>query len=125
MRALPAEAWVQQLRDLPTWVAVDRGEDVGMVRASDAPGQPELAWLISMWVAPQGRGRGIGRRLTYAVLEWAHATERSRVALGVHTTNLAAKALYARMGFEPTTEFAADACEETWVRTVDRPIRHP
>lgn len=97
--ARPPESWVQQLRDLATFVAVSEGRDVGMVRGA-APGeQPELALLISMWVAPEARRSGVGAALVDAVIAWARGRGFARLQLEVNDDNAPAIALYARKGF--------------------------
>lgn len=95
--ARPRESWTQQLRDLPTVVAVMGGRDVGMVRRMvDAAGRQ---WLLSMWVAPHARGRGVGGLLVQAVVDGARADSAERVGLEVRQENHAAMALYGRHGF--------------------------
>jgi ribosomal protein S18 acetylase RimI-like enzyme len=51
--------------------------------------------LISMWVAPFARGRGVGDALVDAVVRWS----ASPVSLTVKEGNAAAIALYRRHGF--------------------------
>ncbi|QNM97247.1 GNAT family N-acetyltransferase [Chitinimonas koreensis] len=59
------------------------------------------ACLWGMYVAPQWRGRGIGRALVLAALEAGRAMPGLRqVHLGVHAENAAALALYRALGFE-------------------------
>ena len=104
--AQPPESWRQQLRDLATFVAVSEGQDVGIVRGA-APGvvpgaPPDLAMLISMWVAPEARGKGVGGALVDAVIDWARAQGLTRVRLEVVDDNAPAIALYARKGFVQT-----------------------
>jgi ribosomal protein S18 acetylase RimI-like enzyme len=89
--ARPPASWTEQLANLPTVVAVLEGRDVGMVRG--VPGSP---WeLISLWVAPEVRGRGVGERLVHALVERVGPLE-----LSVRLDNAAAQRLYARLGFE-------------------------
>lgn len=78
-------------------VASRSGVDVGMVSAT-APLASEVE-LISMWVAPEARGQGVGDALVDAVVGWAVAQGVSRVALSVRNGNEAAIALYRRHGF--------------------------
>ena len=64
------EQWIEQLEELPTFVACERDADIGMVRVSFANDSAE-AWLISMWVAPDFRGRRVGEQLARAVIALA------------------------------------------------------
>jgi Cys-tRNA(Pro) deacylase len=96
----PEQRWRDRLgwRSAANFVAALDGQDVGMASGieSDDPG---LAELISMWVAPTGRGRGVGDALLEAVRRWAAARGIPVLALDVVVTNEAARALYARHGF--------------------------
>jgi ribosomal protein S18 acetylase RimI-like enzyme len=58
--------------------------------------------LVSMWVDPKERGRGIARALIRAVAAWALERDRERVCLFVQETNVAAQELYRSAGFRPT-----------------------
>jgi GNAT superfamily N-acetyltransferase len=64
----------------------------------DAPGVVEL---VSMWVAPAARGRGVGEALVSAVADWARDRD---VHLWVTESNMFARALYERCGFVATRE---------------------
>lgn len=58
------------------------------------------AWLWGVYVAPEQRRRGIGRKLILRTLD--HAFSRfgvRQVNLGVNTASLAAKSLYEALGF--------------------------
>ncbi len=79
-------------------VAYLDGKAAGMVSgtAADRGGTIEL---VSMWVAPFARGRGVGDSLVAAVLEWSRAQCATRVALDVVATNAPAVKLYRRHGF--------------------------
>lgn len=102
--ARPAESWIQQLRDLPTFVARDGDRDLGMVRGAIDPEHEATGWLLSMWVDPEARGRGAGDQLVDAVIHWAREAGLMRLQLDVGDENPRAIALYARKGFEPTGE---------------------
>lgn len=98
---LPDEAWRRRLagKDAVTFIASIAGVDVGL-----AVGGPydDAAGLYAMWAAPEARGKGVGDRLTAAVVDWAEAAGFPRVMLDVGDRNRAAVNLYARNGFEPT-----------------------
>lgn len=100
--ARPLSSWTRQLRDLPTFVAVIDGQDVGMVRGGPDPTDDRTAWLLSMWVAPSARGTGTGDALVDVVIAWARAEGFHRLVLDVADDNHHAVALYARKGFLPT-----------------------
>ena len=60
----------------------------------------EDCWLEDLYVAEAGRGAGLGRALTEAVIERAAARGCRRVELDVNTENPVAMALYRSLGFE-------------------------
>jgi ribosomal protein S18 acetylase RimI-like enzyme len=81
------------------------------VRASEPAGliggYPETAdivELVSMYVRPKARGRGVGEALVAAVFAWAQAQDAKTVHLWVTESNDPARALYERCGFSPTGE---------------------
>lgn len=63
---------------------------------------PECPELISMWVAPDARGKGAGDGLVRAVLEWAGCKGFRQVGLWVLDGNEPAERLYRRHGFRRT-----------------------
>jgi len=99
--ARPIDSWRQQLIELATFVAVVDGADLGIVRAAPADGNPQAGFLISMWVAPAARGKGVGDALIDAVVGWARSQGLAQLLLDVGDDNGPAIALYARKGFEP------------------------
>jgi ribosomal protein S18 acetylase RimI-like enzyme len=76
---------------------------VGLVGGVDFD-QTGVADLISMWVAPEARRRGIGDALVRAVLDWARDQGFDQVELWVTEGNDSAERLYARHGFTRTGE---------------------
>ena len=60
------------------------------------------AELVSMWVAPTHRRRGIGRLLVYAVTDWARGQNIPSLLLLVTSNNHAAIEFYQRLGFALT-----------------------
>ncbi|GGN65644.1 N-acetyltransferase [Actinoplanes lobatus] len=86
-------------------VAAVDGLPVGM--ASGVPGDKEqIVELISMYVAPAGRGRGVGDLLVGAVERWARQRGAEVLRLAVAEGNENAWALYERNGFRDTGEIA-------------------
>jgi ribosomal protein S18 acetylase RimI-like enzyme len=56
--------------------------------------------LLSMWVSPEFRGRGVGDATVHAVIDWAHVNYPHRaVVLSVKAANHRAIDVYARHGF--------------------------
>jgi GNAT superfamily N-acetyltransferase len=83
-------------------IAVLDRQPAGM--ASGVPGVGGTAELISMWVCPQARGKGIGDRLIAAVERWAHRAGMKTLRLSVVEDNEPATALYQRNGLRLTGE---------------------
>ena len=91
--------WRKRLADVPYNVIAElNGRPAGMV-SGVAPDREGTAELISLWVAPFARGRGVGDALLEAVRCWAVETGATRLALQVFDGNATAKALYRRHGF--------------------------
>ena len=95
------EDWEKQLLELPTFVAVEDGCDVAMVRCTLHREIPDAAWLLSMWVAPEVRRARVGSTLIDLVMTWARANSISRLVLDVADLNAPAVALYEAKGFRP------------------------
>lgn len=58
--------------------------------------------LVSVWVNPDDRGRGVARALTTATLRFAAERGFGIVRLWVTDGNVAARTLYEHLGFTPT-----------------------
>ena len=65
---------------------------------------PGDTMLWGMWVKPDARGLGAGRRLVEAAVAWATEHGAATVTLWVVRTNASAIALYERCGFVATGE---------------------
>jgi ribosomal protein S18 acetylase RimI-like enzyme len=102
-----AEDWEAQIETLPTFVWRDGGADLGMVRGAQNDADRDAAYLISMWVAPEARGRGIGAALVAEVIAWARGRGLRRLLLDVGAHNAPALRLYERAGFAPTGAMGA------------------
>ena len=98
------ETWVAEAAagpDKVLFVAEDREGVLGVVggfRRLD-PGEVQL---VSLWVDPKARGRGVARSLIRAVAGWARGLGAERVVLFVQEANTPGRALYLRAGFRPT-----------------------
>lgn len=91
------------------------GEPVGMVSAT-APGADGAVELISLWVAPAGRGHGVGDEAVRRVLAWARTEyPASPVVLSVRNDNDPARRLYERHGFVDAGP-SPDDPDERWMR---------
>lgn len=118
-----AEVWSDQLRDLPTVVAVKDGCDVGMVRYEPDRSRPLHGWLISMWVDPTARRMGVGSALVDAIIERARAAGVTTLLLDVADGNAAAIALYEAKGFTPNGERGSLPPPRTHIREHQRERR--
>lgn len=78
-------------------------QPVGMASGVPASNDSD-AELISMWVAPTARGRGVGDILVQQVERWARNTGARILRLDVSDGNRAASDLYQRNGFDYTGE---------------------
>ena len=94
------DAWAQQVMMLPTFVAIADGCDVAMVRCARDQDNADTAWLLSMWVAPEVRQKGIGGELVDLVIAWARENKITRIMLDVADLNARAIAFYDAKGFK-------------------------
>ena len=101
----PAEQWSPTL-----WAEELLASNHLVLTNNDADGQllgvatfsvaDDMADLQRVVVHSGARGRGVGRALVRAGLEWAEALGANRMLLEVRTDNLPAVGLYRRLGFD-------------------------
>ncbi len=91
--------------DKTLFVAEDGDAWLGVVGAFVRINSLEVQ-LISMWVDPDARGRGVARDLIRAVAEWTFGRGSVRVVLFVQEANTPARKLYERAGFGLTGDRA-------------------
>jgi ribosomal protein S18 acetylase RimI-like enzyme len=87
-----------------TLLALAGSEPVGLVAAYRDEQQPRLFHVIAMWVAPEARREGIGRRLLDAVEEWIAASGGTCAQVSVADEAVAANRLYDTAGYRPDGE---------------------
>ena len=111
-RAFPEKKWKQRLADAAagkSWQLFAKldGKLAGMVGAfrSDEDIQSKSATIVGLWVAPEARGKGVGRGLMERLLKYLnmHGSVRT-VHLSVNVEQGAALALYKRLGFRIVEE---------------------
>jgi ribosomal protein S18 acetylase RimI-like enzyme len=116
------EDWEAQVVALPTFVWRDGDADLGMVRAAPHDADAEAGYLISLWVAPEARGRGVGAALVGEVVAWARGRGLRRLVLDVGEHNVAARRLYERNGFVATGATGALPPPRAHVREIEMAI---
>lgn len=77
----------------------DHADPAGLAGVFDAG---DGAGLVSMWVRPDARGRGVGEALMNAAAGWAKDRGHDAMYLWVAEANEPARRLYERYGFTPT-----------------------
>jgi ribosomal protein S18 acetylase RimI-like enzyme len=104
---LPLEAFAERIPDKNSesviFVAEVEGKLVGMMGflRSDRLKQKHSSSIWGVYVAPEARGHGLGRKLMDAIMTHAKQVEGLRkVTLSVITSNTAALKLYQSFGFE-------------------------
>jgi GNAT superfamily N-acetyltransferase len=101
--AFDEETWRARLKQTArvTIVMEKDGEPIGLAGGVQEGHEAEL---VSMWVAPAARGKGVAAALIGAVLAWAAGAGCRRISLWVTAGNDPAYALYLAQGFTPTGE---------------------
>ncbi len=97
-----AERWRGRLDDVAAnFVAYLDDQPVGQVSGAQWDDGDQVD-LISMWVAPEARGLGVGDALVEAVARWGTEVGARSVALMVKVDNDPAIGLYKRHGYRRT-----------------------
>jgi ribosomal protein S18 acetylase RimI-like enzyme len=81
------------------YLAMDAGSACGIAAGVLDQANPTRASLMSMWIAPTHRRRGIGGRLVDAVITWARARQARTIGLIVTSNNIVAIRFYESLGF--------------------------
>jgi GNAT superfamily N-acetyltransferase len=85
-----------------TFVADDGDRFYGLAGGYPEEEDPDAVHLVAMWVDPEARRSGLGRRLIESVVGWARDRGARKVNLWVTDANEPAIALYRAYGFRPT-----------------------
>jgi GNAT superfamily N-acetyltransferase len=103
-RDRPGSAWRERLasRTAATFLSFDDADAVGIAGVFLLPDDGTRSHLVSMWVAPERRGTGIGKAMIDRALGWSQDHGAMVVELWVTETNEPARELYLRCGFVAT-----------------------
>jgi GNAT superfamily N-acetyltransferase len=102
---LPSDERVERLRLARVAPAPKRYTAFGADGCGLAVQVGEWVGLFDVATAPHARRRGIATRVTTELLAWGAARGARRAYLQVAEGNLAARALYAGLGFEPAYRY--------------------
>ncbi len=82
-------------------LALVGGKAVGLVGAYRDEEDSSFYHVIAMWVTPEYRRRGLGRRLLLAIEDWIGSAGGTTVQLDVADAAEEARSLYDASGYEP------------------------
>ena len=118
--ALPSTAWAARADSSVTGTSVIVVADTGTELVGLAVGIPweGRARVVSVWVAPEWRSRGVARRLIESVCDWAAASGFREAQIETTMTNPGPSALYERLGFTPVDETPPPDCGAVMVRSL-------
>jgi GNAT superfamily N-acetyltransferase len=103
--AFAGDVWAERVArsaagdDGATLLALRDDEPVGLVSAFRDETEPEVFDVVGMWVAPEERGAGLGRRLLEEIEAWIAASGGTDVRLSVTNAATAARRLYESAGY--------------------------
>ncbi|MEM1099364.1 MAG: GNAT family N-acetyltransferase [Planctomycetota bacterium] len=100
-----ARSWASER--CATWVAFQRDASCGIVACALDRETDARSWIVSMWVDPEVRRRGVGRRLIDEAIAWSRRQSVSEVRLHVTSNNPEAARLYESIGFRDTGDTMA------------------
>lgn len=90
---------IQQAR----WVVARTGHYViGVARSSRDKDSPERRYIEAVWVAPQFRRLGVGRRLVRRLIDRERKSGIAEILLWVIDSNVHARCFYVNLGFRST-----------------------
>jgi DNA-binding MarR family transcriptional regulator/GNAT superfamily N-acetyltransferase len=104
------------------WIAEIDGRIVGSIFLIHTD-RKEIGKLRLLYVEPDARGSGVGKRLVATCVEHARRVGYSRLELWTDTVLAAARSIYERAGFELIAEapdhfFGTESVSQTWSLTL-------
>lgn len=91
--------WRQRLTDVPFNAAAYLDGAPAGIASGTKPNDDGAVELISMWVAPFARGKGVADALVNAVIGWTKTAGIAKLSLDVMEDNHRARSFYRRHGF--------------------------
>jgi GNAT superfamily N-acetyltransferase len=118
--AMPEAAWAARVDASLTGKSVIVVADAGDELVGLAVGIPweHRARVVSVWVAPGWRGRGLARRLIERVCTWAVAAGYREAQIETAEGNPGPQALYRALGFVPMDGSPPPGCDCVLVRSL-------
>ena len=103
----PEEGWMRRAISLDGvdrvgFLAFENGHPCGLVACFRDGSDPAVGEVVSMWVDPLKRRKGVGTHLLGAVRAWAEQRGMKTLRLLVTNSNSAGLSLYERNGFLKT-----------------------
>ncbi|MFD1797526.1 GNAT family N-acetyltransferase [Paracoccus aurantiacus] len=101
----PLSDFADRLSGCAMWAAGSRPGEPRAVASWErdiSPAEPDLGWVMSVYVAPDMRGRGLSDAIFAQLARDAARAGMTRLGLHVGQNNDPAQALYRRAGFIPT-----------------------
>jgi GNAT superfamily N-acetyltransferase len=97
----PLTAFEAQLADRGIFIAEEAGRTLGSacLVADDDAKYTARGWVMSVFVSPSARGKGVARQLLATLIAEARKRGMTALFLDVGKANGAARAVYARAGF--------------------------
>ena len=103
--AFTEERWRGRITERSvTYFAYDETDDATPAGLAGVHVEDGTAEVVSVWVRPAFRGRGMGETLIGATASWAKSRSFATLFLWVTESNVPARRLYTRCGFTPTGE---------------------
>lgn len=111
VRSRTEEQWREEIAGPRIHLQARAGETVlggiALLPEGYTPEHPipaDRSHIVSLWVRPAARGRGLSTLLLRSVAELAISIGRPELSLDVDETNASARAVYERLGFRATGE---------------------